>query len=89
MSPISSPQNPRVKLVRQLQRQSKVRRAERRLVLEGVRLLRDAVDAGATPDFVLFAADVVAAGGPAAELVARLEAGGVPCLETAGERCAT
>lgn len=85
MSPISSPQNPRVKLVRQLQHQSKARRAERRLVLEGVRLLRDAVEAGAAPDFVLVAADVVGAGGPAAELIARLEACGIPCLETASE----
>ncbi len=51
---ISSPQNDRVKLVRLLQRQAKTRRQQRRLVLEGLRLVADAFTSGAQPDFVFF-----------------------------------
>lgn len=78
MSPISSEQNPRVKLVRLLQRQAKTRRSERRLVLEGVRLIADALDAGIQPDFVFFAEEALSA--PAQELITRLENDGVSCL---------
>jgi TrmH family RNA methyltransferase len=55
---ITSPQNDRVKLVRQLQRYAKARRKQRQFVLEGVRLVEDAVRNGARPDFVLYTADV-------------------------------
>ncbi len=51
---ITSPHNPRVKLVRALQTQSKVRRAEGQIVLEGARLVADALVAGAQPVFVLY-----------------------------------
>ena len=43
MTLITSPANERLKQVRLLQRQSRTRRKQRRLVLEGVRLMADAV----------------------------------------------
>jgi TrmH family RNA methyltransferase len=78
MAFITSPRNERVKLVRLLQAQAKARRKHRRLVLEGVRLVQDALEAGARPDFVCGTADLE--DGPALDLVHRLEAAGIPCL---------
>lgn len=78
MDPITSPHNDRVKLVRLLQSQSKARRSQRRLVLEGVRLVRDAFASGARPDFVFYAATP----DPADALnllLADLDAAGVGC----------
>jgi RNA methyltransferase, TrmH family len=49
---ITSLQNERVKLIRALQTSGKSRRKENRLVLEGVRLIRDALTSGSSPDFV-------------------------------------
>lgn len=51
---ITSTQNPRVKLVYSLQQRPRARRAERRIVLEGNRLLHDALQRGATPFFALY-----------------------------------
>ncbi|MBN2306234.1 MAG: RNA methyltransferase, partial [Anaerolineae bacterium] len=78
---ITSPQNPRIKLVRGLQRRAKLRRQEQRLVLEGARLLRDAVEAGVQPDFVCYTAENDAPADP--DLVARLESAGIACLPVA------
>lgn len=78
MSLISSPHNKRVKLVRLLQSQAKARRKHRRLVLEGVRLMQDALEAGVRPDFVCCAAELP--DGPALDLIRRLQAEGTPCL---------
>jgi TrmH family RNA methyltransferase len=78
MSLISSPHNERVKLVRLLQNQAKARRKHRRLVLEGVRLMQDALEAGVRPDFVCGAADLP--DGPALDLIRHLQADGIPCL---------
>lgn len=80
MDPISSPQNPRVKLVKQLQSRAKTRRQEARLVLEGARLMADALASGARPEFVFFEAQA-AQGGATAELLAALGASAIPCLE--------
>ncbi len=77
MDPITSPHNDRVKLVRLLQTQAKARRSQRRLVLEGVRLVRDAVSAGARPDFVLVSASETDS--PAVALAAELEQMGIGC----------
>jgi TrmH family RNA methyltransferase len=77
MSLISSPGNERIKRVRLLQRQARARHKERQLVLEGVRLLRDAVEAGVLPEYVLHAPELDA---PAQELVTALSGAGVPCL---------
>lgn len=74
MSQITSPHNARVKLVRGLQQKSKLRRQERRLVLEGARLVADALAAGARPDFVCYTA------GADDALIAWLAADGIECL---------
>jgi RNA methyltransferase, TrmH family len=76
MSLITSPDNARVKLARGLQRQAKIRRRERRLVLEGVRLLLDAVAAGAEPDYVLYPGGEAALG----DVIAPLADAGIACL---------
>lgn len=65
---ISSLQNPRVKLMYSLQNRPRGRRKENKLVLEGTRLIQDALDSGARPDFGFYtpeAADY--------ELIARLQ----------------
>jgi RNA methyltransferase, TrmH family len=54
MEPITSTQNNRVKLAHGLQTRPRTRRKERKIVLEGVRLLRDAVERGHKPEFVFF-----------------------------------
>jgi TrmH family RNA methyltransferase len=77
MTTISSPHNDRVKLVRLLQRQAKTRRQQRRLVLEGLRLVADAVASGAQPDFVCF---TDGASAPVHDLIAHLTAAGIDCL---------
>lgn len=53
---ITSTQNERVKLVHALQTQAKRRRKEGRIVLEGARLVQDALQAGHRPEFVFFTA---------------------------------
>jgi len=78
MSSISSPHNDRIKLVRLLQRQAKARRSQQRLVLEGVRLVGDALQTGAQPDFVCFTA---AAAGQIAALLDHARSTGAPCFE--------
>lgn len=50
---ITSPQNERVKLAHALQTQVKARRKHRRIALEGVRLINDALEQGLAPDFIL------------------------------------
>ncbi len=77
MTLITSPANERLKQVRLLQHQARARRKQRRLVLEGVRLMADAVSAGALPDYVLHLPDPEAA---VRELIENLSAQGVPCL---------
>ncbi len=50
---ITSLQNERVKLAHALQTQVKARRKHRRIALEGVRLINDALAQGFAPDFIL------------------------------------
>jgi TrmH family RNA methyltransferase len=82
---ITSLHNERVKLAHALQSQGKVRRKEQRIALEGVRLIGDALAAGARPDFVLFAPDLAAGDHPGARLLAGLRDQGVPCLDVTPE----
>ncbi len=57
---ITSLGNERVKLARALQSQAKTRRKEQKIALEGVRLIRDAVERGGyVPVFILYDPDVV------------------------------
>jgi RNA methyltransferase, TrmH family len=55
---ITSTQNNRVKLVAALQTQAKSRRKEAKIALEGMRLVRDAIESGQSPDFVLYTPDL-------------------------------
>lgn len=54
MDIITSLQNTRVKLVNGLQTRPRTRRKERKIVLEGTRLLRDAVERGHKPEFIFY-----------------------------------
>lgn len=68
MEIITSLQNQRVKLAYNLQNRAKSRRKERKVALEGVRLIGDALSSGNIPEFALYtpeAADY--------ELIARLQ----------------
>ncbi|MFQ3534542.1 MAG: RNA methyltransferase [Aggregatilineales bacterium] len=76
---ITSLHNPRVKLVRALQIHSKARYAEGQLVLEGVRLVADALAAGAQPDFILYSQTFSKNTG-ASQLLAWLAELEVPCF---------
>jgi TrmH family RNA methyltransferase len=54
---ITSLQNEKVKLARSLQTGAKARRKAGKMVLEGARLVRDALQSGQRPDFVLLTPD--------------------------------
>lgn len=69
MPMITSQQNPRVKLVQALQNRARTRRKEGKIVLEGVRLVRDALAQGQTPEFVFYTPDTAADNLPHAEAV--------------------
>jgi TrmH family RNA methyltransferase len=51
---ITSLQNERVKLAFSLQNRPRARRKEKKITLEGVRLIKDVVQRGAQPEFVLY-----------------------------------
>ena len=55
MDTITSLQNKRVKYVKSLQTKGRLRRSEKKLVLEGDRLIKDALLGGGQPDLVLYA----------------------------------
>jgi TrmH family RNA methyltransferase len=61
--------------------QSKLRRKEKQIVLEGVRLIGDAVAAGVLPEFVLYTPGT-APDQPVVQWIARLRERGVACFET-------
>ena len=74
---ITSTSNDRVKYVHALSRR-KTRQEEGRFVVEGVRLVEEAVRAHVQPDFVFYTAEV---GERGRKLVERLHASGMVCLE--------
>jgi TrmH family RNA methyltransferase len=75
MDTITSTQNPRVKLVYGLQNRPRTRRKERKIALEGVRLLSDAVERGYKPEFVFYEP-----GSADYDLIARLQERGFELL---------
>ncbi len=77
MTDITSTRNERVKLVHALQTQAKARRRERRIVLEGVRLLSDALNCGLLPEFVFYLSEETTLDRPAYKLFRRLDEMGV------------
>ncbi len=81
---ITSLRNEKIRLVRALQTRRKTRLREGCLVIEGVRLGEEAVQAGVTPRFVLYTAAAHADERPAA-LIATWTEAGVPCYEVSEE----
>jgi RNA methyltransferase, TrmH family len=73
MDVITSLQNDRVKLAHSLQTRPRTRRKERKIVLEGARLIGDAVEHGHKPSFVLYRPETVDY-----DLIARLQEHDVP-----------
>lgn len=59
---ITSTSNEKVKLAQALQTRARARRKEGKIALEGVRLVRDALQAGQRPEFVLVTPDMTDAG---------------------------
>jgi TrmH family RNA methyltransferase len=57
---IASPHNERVRRIRQLAGSPRTRREQGRVVLEGVRLVRDALQSGIVPDYLLYDPDAAA-----------------------------
>ncbi len=57
MDAISSTQNKRVRYVKSLQTKARLRRGERKLVLEGDRLIADALTSGGKPELALYSAE--------------------------------
>jgi TrmH family RNA methyltransferase len=74
---ITSSHNPRLKLVRGLLSQSKIRRKEQKFVLEGVRLVEDALSVGILPEVVLYRGN---AEDSLADLLSNLKEYNVPCM---------
>lgn len=72
-STISSPSNERIRFIRSLYRTT-VRRKEGLFVVEGVRLVEEALNAGATPDVVLVAPEQLERTPRGAALLSRLTA---------------
>lgn len=75
---ITSPSNPRIRDARQLS-QKRRRVAEGRFLVEGVRLISDALASGVRPHEVFYAPEVVAGQTSAVDLLARLEAAQIAC----------
>ncbi len=76
---ITSPTNPRLKEARKLQNRRQRQQAGR-LLLEGVRLINDAVQSGSLPDLVFFVPETVQTNQPALRLLDQLQTSGVECL---------
>jgi TrmH family RNA methyltransferase len=75
---ITSAQNPRIKRVKLLISQAKARRKQAAYVLEGVRLLEEALGSGLAPELLLYTPELDARG---RELVIAFRTKGVDCEE--------
>lgn len=79
---ISSVQNPKIKRIRLLQTQSRSRKKERAFIIEGVRLLEEALNAFQIPELVIYTSDL----DPRSQkLVAAFLEQKVPCEEVSEE----
>ena len=74
---ITSPQNQHLKLIRGLLSQPKIRRKEEKFVLEGVRLVEDALSIDVKPEVILYRHGAEES---LASLLGKFESRGVPCL---------
>lgn len=79
---ITSVQNPRIQSVRKLQAQAKARRQEQAFVVEGVRLVEEALEAGWQSHLVLYTSDLSERG---LALVERFQQLGVPNEQVSSE----
>lgn len=79
---ITSAQNPKLKLVRALTGRVKERREENAFVVEGVRLVEEAVNAGCKFQFALYSDGLSERGG---NLLNRLKANGIEVDEVSGD----
>lgn len=77
---ITSSSNDKVKYVRKLQNQKSLRHQDRRLVMEGVRLVEEVVRASMIPTFVLYT-EALANESRGKALMATLQALDAPCYE--------
>lgn len=77
---ITSTQNSRVKLINQLQSKARARRKERKIVLEGKRLIGDALEQDIKPEFVLYEASSVDY-----ELLAKVQSSRISLYEVSSE----
>lgn len=77
---IRSADNARLKKVRALLSQSKIRHAEKQFVLEGVRLIQDSFKAGAHLEYVLYRAQEKSVESPGFALLNHMTGSGIPCL---------
>jgi len=75
---ITSLRNDKVKYVRKLQDQARIRAREQRFVLEGVRLVEEVVQVGLPPTFVFYT-EALKEDRRGGDLVASLRAMGAPC----------
>lgn len=82
-SMITSASNPKIKLIRTLQSQRRVRASERAFVIEGVRLMEEAAQAGIIPRAVLHTENLDGRGQAALEALRRLGAGDVSVVTPA------
>jgi TrmH family RNA methyltransferase len=80
---ITSLSNDKVKLARSLARR-RGREREQRFIVEGVRMLGEAIRRGVEPDFVFYTASVLE-NEPAADLIAALARQGVACYQVSEE----
>jgi len=83
MALITSHQNPKIKQIRALS-QRKHRDKQGLFLVEGIRHVGEAVDAGAELDYVLFASELLESD-YAHSLIQRLIATGTPCFDTASD----
>ena len=84
MTNISSRSNPRIKQIRALLQQRKERRATRLFVVEGIRHVGEAVQAGARLEYLCYAPELLTSEF-ASQLIQQQSARGVPCLAVTGE----
>ncbi len=84
MTSISSRSNPKIKLIRALLQQRKERRATGLFVVEGIRHAGEAVQAGASIEYLCYAPELLTSEF-AAQLIAQQSGRGIPCLSVAAD----
>jgi TrmH family RNA methyltransferase len=84
MTNISSRSNPRIKHIRSLLQQRKMRRATGLFVVEGIRHVGEAVQSGARLEYLCYAPDLLTSEF-ASQLIEQQSARGLPCLSVAAD----